>query len=99
MSTSEDIQRLSHAIVAFAVEGRFPEDIAELPPVTGERLQPAIDDLAKARQKLEVYALCYVFARSIQANISSRMKFTSSMKKRKKMSAPGFEIRKRCKRI
>ncbi|PTD03893.1 hypothetical protein FCULG_00001324 [Fusarium culmorum] len=46
-------QQLSDALVAFALEGRFPDDISVLPPVSETDLQPAIQALAEAKQGLE----------------------------------------------
>ena len=47
-------QKLSDALVAFSLEGRFPDDISVLPPVSETDLQPAIQALAEAKQGLEV---------------------------------------------
>ncbi|KPM38831.1 hypothetical protein AK830_g7721 [Neonectria ditissima] len=46
-------QQLSDALVAFSLEGRFPDDISLLPPVSEIDLQPAIKALEKAKQDLE----------------------------------------------
>ncbi|KAF4990395.1 hypothetical protein FGRMN_8530 [Fusarium graminum] len=46
-------RQLSDAIVAFSLEGRFPEDVSVLPPVSETDLQPAIQALAEAKKELE----------------------------------------------
>ncbi|KAJ4024485.1 ribosome biogenesis protein ytm1 [Fusarium irregulare] len=52
-ATTEAPQKLSDALVAFSLEGRFPDDISVLPPVSETDLQPAIQALAEAKQGLE----------------------------------------------
>ncbi|SPJ72705.1 uncharacterized protein FTOL_02434 [Fusarium torulosum] len=52
-TTEQAPQQLSDAIVAFSLEGRFPEDVSVLPPVSETDLQPAIQALAKAKKELE----------------------------------------------
>ncbi|EKJ76895.1 hypothetical protein FPSE_03081 [Fusarium pseudograminearum CS3096] len=52
-ATENTPQQLSDALVAFALEGRFPDDISVLPPVSETDLQPAIQALAEANQGLE----------------------------------------------
>lgn len=52
--TENTPQQLRDALVAFALEGRFPDDISVLPPVSETDLQPAIQALAEAKQGLEV---------------------------------------------
>jgi hypothetical protein len=47
-------QRLNGAVVAFALDGRFPDDISELPPVSDTDLGPAIEALGAAKEELEV---------------------------------------------
>ena len=47
-------QQLSDALVSFSLDGRFPDDVSVLPPVSETDLQPAIEALAKAKQELEV---------------------------------------------
>lgn len=54
MATAAQAQRLSDAVVAFSTQGRFPEDITELPAVSDTSLQPSIEALAKAKRELEV---------------------------------------------
>lgn len=54
MAATMDAQKMSHAIMAFALEGRFPEDASDLPPVSGTDLQPTIESLDKAKADLEV---------------------------------------------
>lgn len=51
--TENTPQQLRDALVAFALEGRFPDDISVLPPVSETDLQPAIQALAEAKQGLE----------------------------------------------
>lgn len=46
-------QQLSDALVSFSLDGRFPDDVSVLPPVSETNLQPAIEALAKAKQELE----------------------------------------------
>lgn len=53
-AATESSQQLSDALIAFSLEGRFPEDISHLPPVSETNLQPAIQALAKAKKALEV---------------------------------------------
>ncbi|KAF5674199.1 Centromere kinetochore zw10 like [Fusarium heterosporum] len=52
-TTEQAPQKLSDAIVAFSLEGRFPEDVSVLPPVSETDLQPAIQALAEAKKELE----------------------------------------------
>ncbi|KAI1067259.1 hypothetical protein LB506_004034 [Fusarium annulatum] len=52
-TTEQAPQQLSDALVAFSLEGRFPDDISVLPPVSETDLQPAIQALAKAKRDLE----------------------------------------------
>ncbi|KAM0242928.1 hypothetical protein ACHAP5_007111 [Fusarium lateritium] len=52
-TTEQAPQQLSDAIVSFSLEGRFPEDVSVLPPVSETDLQPAIQALAKAKKELE----------------------------------------------
>ena len=54
MAATAEPQRLSDALLAFTLDGAFPEDIASLPPVSSTDLQPAIDALAKSKADLEV---------------------------------------------
>ncbi|KAI8659845.1 hypothetical protein NCS56_01202600 [Fusarium sp. Ph1] len=46
-------QQLTDALVSFSLDGRFPDDVSVLPPVSETDLQPAIEALAKAKQELE----------------------------------------------
>lgn len=48
-----DAVKIGDAIMAFALNGRFPEDADTLPPVSGTDLQPAIDSLTQAGVELE----------------------------------------------
>jgi protein transport protein DSL1/ZW10 len=47
-------QQLSDAVVAFALDGRFPDDVSALPPVSQTDLTPAIEALSRAKVDLEV---------------------------------------------
>ncbi|RMJ03557.1 hypothetical protein CDV36_014916 [Fusarium kuroshium] len=51
--TESPSQKLSDALVSFSLDGRFPDDVSVLPPVSETDLQPAIQALAKAKQELE----------------------------------------------
>ncbi|KAM0433973.1 hypothetical protein ACHAPT_003917 [Fusarium lateritium] len=51
--TESSSQQLSDALVSFSLDGRFPDDVSLLPPVSETDLQPAINALAKAKQELE----------------------------------------------
>lgn len=53
-TATEPAQQLSNALVAFALQGRFPDDISHLPPVSETDLQPAIQALDRAKKDLEV---------------------------------------------
>ncbi|UNI19654.1 ribosome bioproteinsis protein ytm1 [Purpureocillium takamizusanense] len=53
MATAAQPQRLSDAILGFALDSKFPDNIAELPPVSDTDLQPAIDSLARTTTELE----------------------------------------------
>ncbi|KAF4970002.1 hypothetical protein FSARC_2905 [Fusarium sarcochroum] len=52
-TTEQAPQQLSDALVAFSLEGRFPDDVSVLPPVSETELQPAIRALAQAKKGLE----------------------------------------------
>ncbi|RSL42281.1 hypothetical protein CEP54_015535 [Fusarium duplospermum] len=51
--TESPSQQLSDALVSFSLDGRFPDDVSVLPPISETDLQPAIQALAKAKQELE----------------------------------------------
>ncbi|EEU44890.1 uncharacterized protein NECHADRAFT_96404 [Fusarium vanettenii 77-13-4] len=51
--TDSSSQQLSDALVSFSLDGRFPDDVSVLPPVSETNLQPAIEALAKAKKELE----------------------------------------------
>ncbi|KAF4974492.1 hypothetical protein FZEAL_8608 [Fusarium zealandicum] len=51
--TEPPSQKLSDALVAFSLEGRFPDDVSVLPPVSDTDLQPAIQALTRAKQEVE----------------------------------------------
>ncbi|KAJ6782163.1 hypothetical protein PWT90_06974 [Aphanocladium album] len=53
MAAAIDPVKIGDVIMAFALNGRFPEDADTLPPVSGIDLQPAIDNLSKAGAELE----------------------------------------------
>jgi centromere/kinetochore protein ZW10 len=55
MATENDPKKLSDALLSFALEGQFPEDIASLPAVSETDLEPAIQALEQAKQDLEVW--------------------------------------------
>ncbi|CAG9944469.1 unnamed protein product [Clonostachys rosea f. rosea IK726] len=46
-------QQLGDAVVAFALEGTFPDDISSFPPVSTTELGPAIEILEKTKTELE----------------------------------------------
>ncbi|KAM0561625.1 hypothetical protein ACHAPJ_002793 [Fusarium lateritium] len=52
-TTEQAPRQLSDALVAFSLEGRFPDDVSVLPPVSETDLQPAIQALAQAKKELE----------------------------------------------
>ena len=54
MAATVETAKIGDAIMAFALNGRFPEDADALPPVSGMDLQPAIESLEKAGEELEV---------------------------------------------
>lgn len=54
MAAAVEPQQLSDAIVAFSLEGRFPEDASSLPLVSQIDLHPTIQALAKTKADLEV---------------------------------------------
>lgn len=54
MAATMDPVKIGDAIMAFALNGRFPEDADTLPAVSGIDLQPAIDSLNQAGVQLEV---------------------------------------------
>lgn len=47
-------QQLSNALLEFSIDGRFPDDISSLPPVSDTDLGPAIEALAANKTELEV---------------------------------------------
>lgn len=54
MASTMDPVKIGDAMMAFALNGRFPEDADTLPSVSGTDLQPAIANLEKAGLELEV---------------------------------------------
>ncbi|KAI9149538.1 Centromere/kinetochore protein [Paramyrothecium foliicola] len=72
MATATEPHRLSEALAAFALDGRFPEDIASLPPVSSTDLQPAIDTLAKS--KTELQAEIHIINEETREEVSSWVK-------------------------
>jgi centromere/kinetochore protein ZW10 len=54
MAITPDAKKISDALLSFALEGHFPNDISSLPPVSGTDLEPAIQALDKAKRDLEV---------------------------------------------
>lgn len=85
MTVSQESQHLSDAVIAFSLDGRFPEEIANLPPVTGTDLQPAIDNLEQTRQDLEVVANKATGYPTTLANWCYRVKYIGSTKKQRRM--------------
>lgn len=62
MAAAMDPVKIGDAIMAFALNGRFPEEADALPPVSATDLQPAIESLERAGDELEVGAcLCIPF--------------------------------------
>ncbi|KAG9250246.1 uncharacterized protein F5Z01DRAFT_378227 [Emericellopsis atlantica] len=53
MATTSEPNHLSEAIVAFSLEGKFPDDIASFLPVSQTNLGPTIEALDKAKAQLE----------------------------------------------
>lgn len=53
MATMTQAQQLSDAVIAFALEGTFPEDVSSLPPVSDTDLEPAIQALSQTKSELE----------------------------------------------
>ncbi|CAM1507928.1 Fc.00g047760.m01.CDS01 [Cosmosporella sp. VM-42] len=51
--TETESQQLSDALVEFTLEGRFPDDVSHLPPVSESDLKPSLQALGKAREGLE----------------------------------------------
>lgn len=54
MAATAEGNQLSNAVLAFALQGRFPEDVDSLPAVSDAQLQPSIDSLQEVKGKLEV---------------------------------------------
>ncbi|KFA62891.1 hypothetical protein S40285_02254 [Stachybotrys chlorohalonatus IBT 40285] len=52
MAATADPRHLSDALLGFALDGRFPEDVASIPPVSETDLQPALDALSKSHADL-----------------------------------------------
>lgn len=57
MATTTEPQQLSNAILSFALEGSFPDDINTLPSVSETDLDPTIIALGKAKVDIEVHEL------------------------------------------
>lgn len=55
MATTTEPQQLSNAILSFALEGSFPDDIAVLPSVSETDLDPTIRALGEAKVAIEVH--------------------------------------------
>ncbi|OPB37234.1 hypothetical protein A0O28_0041460 [Trichoderma guizhouense] len=53
MATTTEPQQLSNAILSFALEGSFPDDIAALPSVSETDLDPTIRALGEAKVAIE----------------------------------------------
>jgi centromere/kinetochore protein ZW10 len=54
MAATTESRQLSDAIVAFALDGQFPNDVSSLPPVSQTDLGPAIEALKQTKTGLEV---------------------------------------------
>lgn len=54
MATTTESQQLSNAILSFALEGSFPDDITALPSISETDLDPTIRALGKAKVDIEV---------------------------------------------
>lgn len=54
MAAVTESQQLGEAIIAFSLDGRFPDDATSLPAVSETDLQPALESLANTKVKLEV---------------------------------------------
>lgn len=55
MATTTEPQQLSNAILSFALEGSFPDNIAALPSVSETDLDPTIRALGEAKVAIEVH--------------------------------------------
>jgi hypothetical protein len=55
MATTTEPQQLSNAILSFALEGSFPDDIAALPSVSETDLDPTLRALGEAKVAIEVH--------------------------------------------
>ncbi|KAK4075292.1 uncharacterized protein Triagg1_4413 [Trichoderma aggressivum f. europaeum] len=53
MATATESQQLSNAILSFALEGSFPDDITALPSISETDLDPTIRALGKAKVDIE----------------------------------------------
>lgn len=65
-------RQLSDAIVSFALEGQFPEDVSSLSPVSQIDLGPTIEALGKAKAELEVGRSCSGAQRNVSLNMADR---------------------------
>lgn len=54
MATTIESRQLSDAVLSFSIDGRFPDEISALPPVSETDLGPSIESLEAAKIKLEV---------------------------------------------
>jgi hypothetical protein len=105
MATATEPQRISDAVQIFALEGRFPDDIASLPPISDIDLEPAIQQLGKIRSELEVrsFSRRVVVPSQYLTNLSVffstyRARSIRLTKRRRRTSAPGSRTRRRYKR-
>ncbi|KAF7558063.1 hypothetical protein G7046_g5889 [Stylonectria norvegica] len=70
-------EQLSDAIVFFSLDGRFPDDVSHLPPVSQTNLEPAIQALGKAKQGLE--AELHTINEETREDVSSWVKNAKSL--------------------
>lgn len=69
MTTATGPQQLSDAIVDFSLQGKFPEDVSSLPPVSETDIQPTIEALAVAKANLK--SEVHIIHEEIKEDVSS----------------------------
>lgn len=93
MAAATEPQQLSNAILSFALEGSFPEDITALPPVSGTDLNPTIIALDKAKAEIEVLRSnagdATLAMHHVTTLTASRPKYIRSTKRQRTISARG----------
>ncbi|KAL7795334.1 hypothetical protein V8C37DRAFT_38699 [Trichoderma ceciliae] len=72
MAVATEPQQLSNAILSFALDGNFPQDIAALPSVSETNLNPTIIALGEA--KVEIEAQIHTINEETKDDISSWVK-------------------------